>query len=115
MDDLRLERILRAVECVPAGHLATYGDIGKVCGERPRVVGWVLSQWGENVNWWRICNARGEIPGHAEAARCKWAEENIGTTPDGSRTLLADHRVDLTHLATAWEAAVAELPEDSTG
>lgn len=43
MDDVRIERILRAVECVPRGELATYGDIGKIVGESPRVIGRVMA------------------------------------------------------------------------
>ena len=87
MDDTRVERILRVVECVPAGQVATYGDVGAVTGESPRLVGRTLALWGSSVPWWRICNARGEIPGHLEQARPRWQDEG---TP-----LLADRRVAL--------------------
>ena len=57
-----VERVLRAVECVPPGRVASYGLIGALVGAGPRQVGAVLSRYGDGVPWWRIVNASGELP-----------------------------------------------------
>ena len=44
MDDLRIEKVLRAAECIPAGKMATYGDLAKITDESPRVVGNVMAR-----------------------------------------------------------------------
>lgn len=83
MDDTRVERILRVVEDIPAGRVATYGDVGAVAGEHARLVGRTLATWGSNVPWWRVVNARGEIPGHMDTARPYWQGEGIQLGQDG--------------------------------
>ncbi|MCP3425088.1 MGMT family protein [Rothia sp. AR01] len=74
---MRIERVLRAVECIPEGRAATYGTLGRICGESPRTVGRVLSLWGSNVAWWRVVNAGGAIPGHAAEAEPHWRREGL--------------------------------------
>lgn len=107
MDDVRIERILRAAECIPAGYVATYGDIGKVTGESARVVGNIMARWGSNVPWWRVCNAKGEIPGHYEQALPHWQAENLTLTNTG--IALKQHRLPLDVLEAAWQDAVRDL------
>lgn len=121
MDDVRVERILRAVECVPEGRAATYGLIGRVVGEVPRVVGYTMSRWGSNVPWWRIVNAQGVIPGHEAKAVPHWEREGLlnrdGGGPvtsgaaSGHRVRLGEVLADEDMLAQAWAEAVAGLPE----
>ena len=120
MDDLRVERILRAVECVPRGRAATYGLIGKVTGESPRVVGWTLRTWGADQCWWRIVNAAGTIPTKADRALPHWREEGMLAAP-GPAGRQADvgpraARVDLERvllpreeLERAWSEATRDL------
>lgn len=108
MDDVRLERILRAVECVPAGRAATYGLIGRVVGESPRVVGNVLGRWGSTVPWWRVVNASGTIPGHEAAAREHWEAEDL-LSPGGTRVDLARVLAEEAVLRAAWLERVAGL------
>lgn len=110
MDELRCERILRVVECVPAGQVATYGDVGAVVGESPRLVGRVLATWGSNVPWWRICNARGEIPGHLEQAYSHWQDEDTPLRADG-RVALNAARIGADALAHLAAPRLAELGE----
>ncbi|WP_129662126.1 MGMT family protein [Rothia uropygialis] len=120
MDDLRVERILRAVECVPAGRVATYGLLGRIVGESPRVVGNVLARWGSSVPWWRVVNAQGIIPGHGEEAYEHWVREDLldldAARPDRSgaggvrvrvRTLLAEE----SSLHLDWARAVENLDD----
>lgn len=109
MDDIRIERILRAAECIPAGQMATYGDIGKITGESPRIVGNIMAKWGSNVPWWRVCNAKGEFAGHLEQALTHWQEENIARNTQHTGVILAAHRADFQTLKNAWRDAVKDL------
>lgn len=97
MDDVRVERILRAVECIPCGSVATYGDIGDVTGESARVIGRVLALWGSNVPWWRVCNSKGEIPGHSAEALELWLADKLPVKAQGSLKLV-DCRVNVAEL-----------------
>jgi methylated-DNA-protein-cysteine methyltransferase related protein len=114
VEDVRIERVLRAVECVPEGRAATYGTLGRICGESPRVVGRVLSLWGSNVAWWRVVNAAGTIPGHGAEATPLWRSE--GLLAAGAGRSRSEPAVDLKRVAAdeeelrrRWEAAVADL------
>ena len=97
-------------ECVPTGQVATYGDVGAVTGESPRLVGRVLAIWGSNVPWWRVCNARGEIPGHLEQAYAHWQDEGTLLTGAG-RVALGAARIDVDALAHLSAPRLAELGE----
>lgn len=56
-------RIYELVDQVPAGRVATYGQIAKIVGCGARVVGYALASLpiGRPLCWHRIVNARGEI------------------------------------------------------
>lgn len=119
MDDLRVERILRAVECVPPGRAATYGLIGRVVGESPRVVGHVMARWGSTVPWWRIVNAQGLIPGHESVVHDHWAREGL-LAPDAARPAssgrggaarvrLSQVLADEDRLRRDWTLAIGDL------
>ena len=84
-----LQRIHAAVRAVPAGSVATYGDIARAVGSprAARQVGWALAGLasGSDVPWWRIVNASGAIsprpsaPEQAERLR----EEGVEVDADG--------------------------------
>jgi methylated-DNA-protein-cysteine methyltransferase-like protein len=80
------DRILAAVGSIPAGRVATYGDVADMAGlpRRARLVGAVLKTLDEDsgVPWHRVVNARGEI---SERAR-------LGAEVE-QRTLLEDEGV----------------------
>lgn len=109
MDDIRVERILRVVEAIPAGRVATYGDVGAVCGEHARLVGRTLATWGSNVPWWRVVNARGEIAEHGEQARIHWELEGQPLREDGVGVSLASCRVDPDFLMRAGRERLVEF------
>lgn len=55
---------------VPAGNVATYGQISRyVAGSTPRIVGFAMAgvKPGLGVPWQRVINARGEISPHGGA------------------------------------------------
>ena len=58
------QRVLDLVAKIPPGYLATYGDVGKVCGLNSRIVGWILSGMSseemEKYPWQRVV-AKGGI------------------------------------------------------
>ena len=55
------EQIWRLVEQIPEGRVATYGDIAKVVGTTPRVVGFSMASAPSGLPWHRVVNSRGEI------------------------------------------------------
>ncbi len=60
VDDRYVESVLAAVEAIPAGRVATYGDLAEwVGGGGPRQVGHVLARFGASVPWWRVLRADG--------------------------------------------------------
>jgi alkylated DNA nucleotide flippase Atl1 len=110
VDEVVVERVLRAVELVPPGRVVSYGDIGELVGVGPRHVGNVMRLHGSGVPWWRVTNASGDLPPHLhDDARVHWLEEGIGWKPNRRGCRIADHRCDLARLADDYERAVAGL------
>lgn len=96
------DRVAEAVRRIPAGRVATYGDVAAVLGS-PRVarhVGWALSALpaGTDVPWHRVVNARGRISGRGDLLRVeeqahRLREEGIDVDDEG-RLALRSHRWD---------------------
>ena len=98
MDDVTVERVLRVVEAIPAGHVAAYGEVGSVVGVGPRLVGRILRTWGSGVPWWRVTNASGDHPGLLARALPYWEAEGITVKPNGRGCRMAEFGADLTLL-----------------
>lgn len=110
MDELLVESVLRAVDLIPRGRVASYGDIGRIVGIGPRQVGAVMSGYGDGAPWWRVTAASGGYSSDLlERARPHWREEGTVLTPDGKRAWIERCRADLDDLASQWERAVADL------
>lgn len=111
VDDVLVERVLRAVEVVPRGRVVTYGDIADLVGTGPRLVGRIMGTWGSSVPWWRVVNANGDLPDfHLRRAHEEWILEGIAIKPSGRGCRIRQHRADLAELASRWEQAVADVP-----
>ncbi|HMR49420.1 MAG TPA: MGMT family protein [Arachnia sp.] len=109
MDDLLVERVLRAAECVPPGRVASYGLIASLVGTGPRQVGAVMSRHGAAVAWWRVTNRDGRLPSPLLAeARRRWLDEGTPVRDDGSG---CDYRASVVS-AEAFADAVAEALRD---
>lgn len=56
-------RIYETVRGIPSGRVATYGQIGRIVGCSPRVVGYAMaaSPPGTEIPWHRVINSKGEI------------------------------------------------------
>lgn len=67
-------RVYAATALIPAGRVATYGDIGTLLGS-PRVarhVGYALAALQDaDVPWHRVINARGRISARGEVVRAE--------------------------------------------
>lgn len=105
------ERVLRAVEQVPAGSIVSYGDLAELVGTGPRQVGAIMAEWGATVSWWRVTNHQGQLPERllAEAAQY-WRAEGIPLARNGRGVAIARCRADLSQLAIAYESVSADLP-----
>ncbi|WP_066634985.1 MGMT family protein [Serinicoccus hydrothermalis] len=115
MDEVHVERVLRAVEQVPPGRVVSYGDLGDLVGLRPRHVGSIMSHWGINVTWWRVTNRVGDLPEALLArARPHWEQEGIALKDSGSGCRFADHHADLDRLGEDYARAAADL-DDAAG
>lgn len=85
------DSILLAADAIPAGHVATYGDIARLVGCGPRLVARVLATRGGDAAWWRVVRANGTIAEHlvAEGSRRLAGE---GVPVRSGRVDLAAHR-----------------------
>ncbi|MEC3982861.1 MGMT family protein [Amycolatopsis sp. H20-H5] len=65
MDDELHERVRAVIADVPAGTVATYGDIAALSGApSPRLVGWILGEDGHDLPWHRVLRANGTPAPH---------------------------------------------------
>ena len=111
MDELLVERVLRAVEQVPAVRVVSYGDVADLVGTGPRQVGRIMRDWGGNVPWWRVTSHAGDLGGDLlSRARPHWDTEGIRLKPNGLGCRIADHRADLDRLADDYARATVDLP-----
>lgn len=110
MDDLTIERVLVAVEQIPEGRVAPYGDIAELVGIGPRQVGRVMRDWGGDVTWWRVTNRDGDLPGELlTRALPHWEREGIAVKANGCGCSMKRHRADLRELATSYHAVTESL------
>jgi alkylated DNA nucleotide flippase Atl1 len=59
------QRVLEAVESIPAGAVMSYGDVAEYVGAGgARAVGTVLARWGGGVPWHRVVRADGSCATH---------------------------------------------------
>ncbi len=111
VDEVVVEKVLRAVEQVPPGRVVSYGDVAAVVGIGPRQVGSIMRHWGSNVTWWRVTNAQGDLPVEVLArARPHWREEGIELRPGAPGCRIATYRADLEQLGHDYARATRDLP-----
>ena len=91
------ERLRAVVREIPAGRVASYGQVSaRVLGTTPRMVGFALAGLGEgsDVPWHRVVNASGRISlpedaaSHAEQRR-RLEAEGVVFSPGGAIDLAA--------------------------
>jgi alkylated DNA nucleotide flippase Atl1 len=79
-----IEDVREAVIAIPAGFVASYGDIGKRIGAGPRQVGQAMSLLGDSVPWWRVVYADG-TPASCHNGRAAGLLKDEGTLMSGRR------------------------------
>jgi alkylated DNA nucleotide flippase Atl1 len=79
-----IEEVREAVLAIPAGCVATYGDIGEQIGIGPRQAGRAMSLLDEGVPWWRVVHADG-TPASCHGGRAVQLLEREGTPMRGPR------------------------------
>lgn len=60
---MKEKQVYKVVREIPAGQVMTYGQIGKICGVSPRMVGRILHENPDpaNIPCHRVVNSKGEV------------------------------------------------------
>ena len=83
----QVERVRALVGSIPAGKLATYGDIADAAGlSSPRIVGWIMRTDSSDLPWHRVITASGRPAPHLatrqlELLRAEGVLANDGRVP----------------------------------
>lgn len=83
------ERIYLVVRQIPAGQVATYGQIAQLVGDcTARMVGYAMAACPDDVPWQRVINAQGKVSPRAdswgtEVQRLRLVEEGVAFDADG--------------------------------
>jgi alkylated DNA nucleotide flippase Atl1 len=63
--DYQVEQVRALVAAIPAGRVATYGDIAAAAGlSSPRIVGWIMRTDSSDLPWHRVITASGRPAQH---------------------------------------------------
>ena len=90
-----VEAVLRVVEEIPEGRVATYGMIARAVGTGPRVVGRIMHDWGGGVPWWRVVNVHGTFPTTVRGdGLSHWKQEGMRHDPARGKLALGACLVD---------------------
>ncbi|HWE88750.1 MAG TPA: MGMT family protein [Pseudonocardiaceae bacterium] len=92
MDDQLHERIREVVAAIPAGSVATYGDVADIArAPSPRLVGRVLAEDGHDLPWHRVLRADGTPAPHLAREQLELLRAE-GVLAAGERVDLRRHR-----------------------
>jgi alkylated DNA nucleotide flippase Atl1 len=65
ISDEQVENVRALVASIPAGRVATYGDIADAAGlSSPRIVGWIMRTDSSDLPWHRVITASGRPAAH---------------------------------------------------
>ncbi|TCN57077.1 alkylated DNA nucleotide flippase Atl1 [Rhodococcus sp. SMB37] len=63
--DAQIEHVRGLVASIPAGSVATYGDLADAAGlSTPRTVGWIMRTDSSDLPWHRVVPASGKPASH---------------------------------------------------
>lgn len=63
--DDQVESVRALVAAIPAGRVATYGDIAEAAAlSSPRIVGWIMRTDSSDLPWHRVIGASGRPAAH---------------------------------------------------
>jgi methylated-DNA-protein-cysteine methyltransferase related protein len=101
VDEELHERVREIVAAIPAGRVASYGDVAALAGApSPRLVGRVLSEDGHDVPWHRVLRTNGTPAPHLVHRQLELLRAE-GVLADGEKVDMRTYR---------WEAAARPDP-----
>ena len=90
--DEQVERVRALVASIPAGRVATYGDIAAAAElPSPRIVGWIMRVDSSDLPWHRVITASGRPARHLTTRQLELLRAEGVLAIDG-RVALADIR-----------------------
>ncbi|MCB9442547.1 MAG: MGMT family protein [Mycolicibacterium sp.] len=90
--DAQVERVRRLVASIPAGRVATYGDIASAARlSSPRIVGWIMQTDSSDLPWHRVITASGRPAPHLATRQLELLRAEGVLATDG-RVNLAESR-----------------------
>lgn len=90
--DAQVERVRRLVASIPAGRVATYGDIASAARlSSPRIVGWIMRTDSSDLPWHRVITASGRPAPHLATRQVELLRAEGVLATDG-RVNLAESR-----------------------
>jgi methylated-DNA-protein-cysteine methyltransferase related protein len=93
--DEQIETVRALVASIPAGRVATYGDIAAAAGlSSPRIVGWIMRTDSSDLPWHRVITASGRPAPHLAARQLELLRAE-GLLADDGRIPLTDVRFEL--------------------
>jgi alkylated DNA nucleotide flippase Atl1 len=88
--DQQVERARALIAAIPAGRVATYGDIATAAGlSSPRIVGWILATDAADLPWHRVITASGRPARHLRSAQLELLRAESVSAVDGRVDLRA--------------------------
>jgi methylated-DNA-protein-cysteine methyltransferase related protein len=93
--DDQVERVRALVAAIPAGRVATYGDIAAAAGlSSPRIVGWIMRTDSSDLPWHRVITASGRPARHLTTRQLELLRAEGVLATDG-RVPLSEIRYEL--------------------
>ncbi|CRK61793.1 DNA-methyltransferase [Alloactinosynnema sp. L-07] len=92
VDEAMHERVREAVRSIPAGRVATYGDIADIArAPSPRLIGRILSEDGHDLPWHRVLRANGTPAPHLAREQLELLRGE-GVLANGEKVDLKEYR-----------------------
>jgi methylated-DNA-protein-cysteine methyltransferase related protein len=93
--DDQVERVRALVAAIPAGRVATYGDIAAAAElSSPRIVGWIMRTDSSDLPWHRVITASGRPARHLATRQLELLRAEGVLAVDG-RVSLSESRYEL--------------------
>ena len=90
--DEQVEAVRALVAAIPAGRVATYGDIAAAADlPSPRIVGWIMRVDSSDLPWHRVVPASGKPAAHLASRQLELLRAEGVIARDG-RIPLPEHR-----------------------
>ncbi|MGV0741675.1 MGMT family protein [Mycolicibacterium sp. XJ870] len=93
----QVEMVRELVAAIPAGKVATYGDIADAAAlSSPRIVGWIMRTDSSDLPWHRVITASGRPAAHLATRQLERLRAEGVLAVDG-RVRLSEYRHEFAH------------------